>query len=181
MSKGYPNTYALTKALAEELIHSYRNKFATNIIRPSIVMAAYQEPFPGWIEGLSGATGVFVGISKGVVRSICYASNYTLKYVPVDVLVNATIASAVKRSIMKSNHTFYTTCTDAPDNSMTFDFFTKRMIENTYKYPLTSIIWYPTKTNFENTTHHRMSLIFMHFLPALIMDCMQKMAGKKMT
>lgn len=144
-------------------------------------MAAYQEPFPGWIEGLSGATGVFVGISKGFIRSTCYNTNYTLKYVPVDVLVNATIASAVKRSTMSSNDTFYTTCSDSITNSMTFDFFTKKMIENTYKYPLTSIIWYPSQTNFQNTTHHKLSLIFMHFLPALIMDCMQKMTGKKMT
>ena len=171
----------MTKALAEELIHLYRNKFATNIIRPSIVMAAYQEPFPGWIEGLSGATGVFVGISKGIIRSTCYATKYTLKFVPVDILVNATIASAVKRTTMNSNHTFYTTCSDSLTNSMTFDFFTEQMIENTYKYPLTSIVWYPTKTNFENTTHHKLALIFMHFLPALLFDCTLKIAGKKMT
>ncbi|CAO1328112.1 unnamed protein product [Diamesa serratosioi] len=181
LSRGYPNTYALTKALAEELIHSYRNKFPTNIIRPSIVMAAYQEPFPGWIEGLSGATGIFVGISKGIIRSTCYAINYTIKYVPVDILVNATIASAVKRTTMNSNNTFYTTCSDTITNAMTFDFFTNKMIENTYKYPLTSIVWYPTKTNFEITSHHKLSLIFMHFLPALLIDCSLRITGKKMT
>ena len=144
-------------------------------------MAAYQEPFPGWIEGMSGATGVFAGIANGILRSTCYASNSTLKYVPVDVLVNATIASAVKRTTMNPNHTFYTTCSDSITNPMTIGYFTKRMVENTYKYPLSAIVWYPTETHFENTKHHRLSLIFMHFLPALMIDCMKKMSGKKMT
>lgn len=58
---GLPNTYALTKGLTEDLVHSYSQKFPIAITRPSIVTAAWKTPFPGWIEGINGPTGLMIG------------------------------------------------------------------------------------------------------------------------
>ena len=171
----------MTKALAEELIHSYRHKFPINVIRPSVVMASVQEPFPGWIEGFNGATGLIAGISKGVIRAICLTKKCTLKYVPVDMLVNATIASAVKKTTMKSSDIFYSTCTDSPESSMTFDFLRENVLANSHKNPFNSMMWYPMVTIFENAHHHKIFLMLLHFLPAFIIDGVQMMTGKKMT
>lgn len=41
-----PNTYTYTKALAEVVVQQEQDKLNIAIIRPSIVGASWQEPFP---------------------------------------------------------------------------------------------------------------------------------------
>ena len=41
-----PNTYTYTKALAEYVVQQEQDKLNIGIIRPSIVGASWQEPFP---------------------------------------------------------------------------------------------------------------------------------------
>lgn len=54
----HPNTYTLTKGLAEQIILRRCSELpAIAIVRPSIVCAAYREPFPGWVDNVSGTTG----------------------------------------------------------------------------------------------------------------------------
>lgn len=89
--KGLPNTYAYTKALTEDLVSSYDNRIPIVITRPSIgklvfefsfsvheynlqfyvtVTASWKEPFPGWIEGLNGPTGLMIGAARGKFISL---------------------------------------------------------------------------------------------------------------
>ncbi len=44
--KGRPNTYTLTKAIAENLLQEEASDLPVAIIRPSIIGAAIKEPFP---------------------------------------------------------------------------------------------------------------------------------------
>ena len=39
------------------------------VIRPSIVVAAWREPLPGWLDNLNGPTGSVAGVGKGVMRT----------------------------------------------------------------------------------------------------------------
>lgn len=55
--KKHPNTYTLTKQMAEQIVVDYYGKLPVCIVRPSIVTAANQEPFPGWIDNVYGITG----------------------------------------------------------------------------------------------------------------------------
>lgn len=58
-----PNSYIYTKAIAESLILKESSNIPCVIVRPSIVGASWQEPFPGWIDNFNGPTGLFqVGI-----------------------------------------------------------------------------------------------------------------------
>lgn len=41
-----PNTYTYTKALAEYVVQQEQHRLNIGIIRPSIVGASWQEPFP---------------------------------------------------------------------------------------------------------------------------------------
>ena len=52
-----PNTYTFTKALAEKLVREEGEGMPVAIVRPSIVVAALEEPAPGWIDNLNGPTG----------------------------------------------------------------------------------------------------------------------------
>jgi long-chain acyl-CoA synthetase len=50
---GWPNTYTLTKSLAESLIAKYGAGLPISIVRPSIVETSTDQPFPGWNEGIN--------------------------------------------------------------------------------------------------------------------------------
>ncbi|OEL27142.1 putative fatty acyl-CoA reductase 7 [Dichanthelium oligosanthes] len=49
---GWPNVYAFTKAMGEMLLGTMRGDLPVVIVRPSIVISTFQDPFPGWIEGI---------------------------------------------------------------------------------------------------------------------------------
>jgi thioester reductase-like protein len=50
---GWPNTYTLTKSLAESLIVRYGAGLPITIVRPSIVETSTEQPFRGWNEGIN--------------------------------------------------------------------------------------------------------------------------------
>ncbi len=49
----WPNTYTLTKSLAESLIVRHGKGLPIAIVRPSIVETSTDQPFPGWNEGIN--------------------------------------------------------------------------------------------------------------------------------
>lgn len=55
--KKHPNTYTLTKHMAEQIVIDYKDKLPISIVRPSIVTAAINEPYSGWIDNVYGITG----------------------------------------------------------------------------------------------------------------------------
>ncbi len=50
---GWPNTYTLTKSLAESLIEKRGADLPVAIVRPSIVETSVGPPLPGWNEGIN--------------------------------------------------------------------------------------------------------------------------------
>lgn len=53
----HPNTYTFTKNLAEQIVMTKGKGLPIVVVRPSIIGAANQEPFPGWIDNINGVTG----------------------------------------------------------------------------------------------------------------------------
>jgi nucleoside-diphosphate-sugar epimerase len=52
------NTYCLTKALGEALLHRDRGAVPLAIIRPTTIVSAHKDPMPGWSENLSGLLAI---------------------------------------------------------------------------------------------------------------------------
>ncbi|MBZ5706217.1 MAG: SDR family oxidoreductase [Acidobacteriia bacterium] len=50
---GWPNTYTLSKSLAESLIYKYGAGLPIAVVRPAIVETSLQQPFLGWNEGIN--------------------------------------------------------------------------------------------------------------------------------
>ncbi|MGH9783014.1 MAG: SDR family oxidoreductase, partial [Terriglobia bacterium] len=50
---GWPNTYTLTKSLAESLIRKLAADLPVAVVRPSIVESSLRQPFLGWNEGVN--------------------------------------------------------------------------------------------------------------------------------
>ncbi len=80
---GWPNTYTLTKSLAESLIHKYGAGLPMAMVRPSIVETSVEKPFLGWNEGIntSAALSYLLGT---YFRQLPSNQRKRLDVIPVD-------------------------------------------------------------------------------------------------
>ena len=93
---GWPNTYTLTKSLAESLIHKYGAGLPIAMVRPSIVETSVEKPFLGWNEGIntSAALSYLLGT---YFRQLPSNERKRLDVIPVDSVCNGMtlIAAAI--------------------------------------------------------------------------------------
>jgi thioester reductase-like protein len=80
---GWPNTYTLTKSLAESLIAKYGEGLPIALVRPSIVETSVAKPFLGWNEGIntSASLSYLLGTS---FRQLPSNERKRLDIIPVD-------------------------------------------------------------------------------------------------
>ncbi|KYN31582.1 hypothetical protein ALC56_14080 [Trachymyrmex septentrionalis] len=175
----HPNTYTLTKGLAEQIVVSKGSDLPIAIVRPSIVCAAYQEPFPGWIDNTCGITGIMTEIGRGTVRSIVCNANLVVDVVPVDFVVNALICASWHNFAQHTDTIRIYNCTSSTVHPITwgeFGYLTrKHAIESPSKY----VMWYPDVTFRTNKFIHAIIVATLHFLPAFIVDLILRVQGCK--
>ncbi|XP_071734913.1 fatty acyl-CoA reductase 3-like [Rutidosis leptorrhynchoides] len=92
---GWPNTYVFTKALGEMLLGNMKGNMPLVILRPTIILGTYKEPFPGWIEGVRTIDSLVVGYGKGKLSCFLGDPKSTIDAIPADMVVNAMIATMV--------------------------------------------------------------------------------------
>ncbi|CAG2168842.1 unnamed protein product [Oppiella nova] len=93
--EGRPNCYTFAKALAEHIVLKDKPVgLPVAIVRPSIVLATYEEPIAGWIDNFNGATGIALLGSLGIMRIADYDADKRVSFIPVDMTCNALITSA---------------------------------------------------------------------------------------
>jgi thioester reductase-like protein len=80
---GWPNTYTLTKSLAESLISKQGVGLPIVVVRPAIVETSVKEPFVGWNEGIntSASLSYLLGTS---FRQLPTNEKKKLDIIPVD-------------------------------------------------------------------------------------------------
>lgn len=92
MAAGWPDTYALSKAVGERLVVEASEH--TTIVRPSIIESAIRQPHPGWLEGIKVADPLILAYAaRGLTHLPGRASN-RIDIVPVDYVANACVAAA---------------------------------------------------------------------------------------
>ncbi|XP_039391829.1 fatty acyl-CoA reductase 1 isoform X2 [Mauremys reevesii] len=111
-----PNTYTYTKALAEYVVQQEGAKLNIAIIRPSIVGASWKEPFPGWIDNFNGPSGLFIAAGKGILRTMRASNSAVADLVPVDVVVNTTLAAAWYSGVNRPRNIMVYNCTTGGTN-----------------------------------------------------------------
>ncbi|MCC6585251.1 MAG: SDR family oxidoreductase [Bryobacterales bacterium] len=90
---GWVNTYTYTKSLGEQLIASEPGLRYT-IVRPAIVEAALELPFPGWVEGGRTAAPLVMMAMQGL-RHWPVREDAPMEVVPVDQVAAAIIMAGV--------------------------------------------------------------------------------------
>ena len=67
----FPNTYTFSKRMAEHLLAEKNTKnIPLVIVRPSIIGASLEEPFPGWTDSITLAGGIYLIAGLGILREL---------------------------------------------------------------------------------------------------------------
>ena len=89
----FPNTYTFSKNLGEKLLKKYRRNIPMVIVRPSMIGAAAEEPFVGWVDSVSATTAVYLAASLGVLKDLHGNAGIIGDQIPVDYWAHLIIAS----------------------------------------------------------------------------------------
>ncbi|KAM3955475.1 fatty acyl-CoA reductase wat, partial [Aphomia sociella] len=185
----FPNTYAYTKAAAEDVVLKLSKGLPVALFRPAIVIGTAKEPLPGWIDNVYGPTGVVVGAAVGLLHVLNCDPKAIADLVPGDMVVNSCIATAWKTAKeYPGNHE------DAPppdlpppvynyvsseQKPLTWEKFMKYNEIHGFDVPATVAVYYYlfhiTPSRFVFTLY----AIFLHWIPAYIVDGIAIMIGKK--
>jgi long-chain acyl-CoA synthetase len=80
---GWPNTYTLTKSLAESLIVKYGRGLPIAVVRPAIVETSVAKPFLGWNEGINTSASLSYLLGT-YFRQLPSNESKRLDIIPVD-------------------------------------------------------------------------------------------------
>ena len=83
---GWPNTYTLSKSLAESLLVRYAADLPVAIVRPAIVESSIERPFCGWNEGINTSASLSYLLGT-YFRQFPSDERKRLDLIPVDLVV----------------------------------------------------------------------------------------------
>ncbi|KAB0791536.1 hypothetical protein PPYR_03336 [Photinus pyralis] len=174
---GHANTYTYTKQMAEKEVEKMEKVFPCAIVRPSMIVGAWKEPVPGWTASKNGPQGFLMGASKGIIRRLPVSKELIYDYIPVDVVVNQLIVAAFRAGSTSSKKLEIFHCTSSTRKPFTWSSVYGQINSYLHTYPLKSAVWYPHLKLLPSVTWFRISALFVHFLPAIILDGLTKLAG----
>src|SRR5437660_6282435 len=98
---GWPNTYTLTKSLAESLMAKHGAGLPIAVVRPAIVETSTAKPFPGWNEGINTSASLSYLLGT-YFRQLPSNESKRLDIIPVDaVCAGMTLIAA---AVMERRH-----------------------------------------------------------------------------
>ncbi|XP_049883822.1 putative fatty acyl-CoA reductase CG5065 [Pectinophora gossypiella] len=175
----HPNPYTLTKALAEAIVYNHSADLPVCIVRPSIVTAAHQEPFPGWIDNIYGVTGLLMEMSRGTYRSGYCKQEMVIDIVPVDMVVNSCILAAWRQATKKPGRCPVYNVTSGSVNPLQWGNFSRLCMKWSRENPTKYVMWYPNFTFTESRFMNTFWEVSLHFLPAFLYDMLLRAQGRK--
>uniref|UniRef100_T1I694 Fatty acyl-CoA reductase n=1 Tax=Rhodnius prolixus TaxID=13249 RepID=T1I694_RHOPR len=177
--ENHPNTYTVTKAMAESLVSQQADVLPISIVRPSIVTAAWQEPFPGWVDNVSGITGIMMEIGRGTIRSIICNDKYLVDIIPVDIVVDSLIVAAWHTATFRRGSVPVYNCTSGTINPILWRELGKLTLKHSLATPSKYLQWYPGFTFTTSRFLHSFRDVLYHVVPAFIVDIILRLQGSK--
>ncbi|XP_065220998.1 fatty acyl-CoA reductase wat-like isoform X2 [Planococcus citri] len=190
----YPNTYVLTKAIAESLCLHKNTGIPITVFRPAIVISTAEEPIPGWINNTYGPTGIVAAAGIGLLRTLNADKNCKANVVPCDYVINAMIAAAWYTAetwkTFKQNTSdedpakmlrvpIFNYSSTETNNSLTWKAFMEGNEKFEQEIPFSYSMWAYSLTLNKYKFVHQVYVIFLHLLPALIVDSIAVLCGKE--
>ncbi|XP_065070979.1 fatty acyl-CoA reductase 1-like [Rhopilema esculentum] len=175
----YPNTYTFTKGLAEHIVTNEGGDMPIVIVRPSIIIGSYAEPFPGWIDNYNGPSGLIVAAGKGMLRTMKYSSDAVADVVPVDFVANAIITAVWYSTNNRGPEPLIYNCTSGNVNPLTWKYLGIYGQLTLKKYPFEEIFRRPNFSFESNRLAYFYWRYVSHRIPAVIADTMSILIGSK--
>ncbi|XP_015189768.1 PREDICTED: putative fatty acyl-CoA reductase CG5065, partial [Polistes dominula] len=199
----WPNSYAFSKAICEDTVRQYANGIPTGIVRPSVVVSTEKEPIAGWINNLNGFTGAAVGSSTGVLRTMYCDKDLICDLIPADYVVNNIIAAAW--DVAHNRYNFFCisisqsgnlssgdnkylpvddeipvyNCVSSVQRPVTWDTMMNNLKFEGFQVPSKKVLWYGSLWFIKNYYIYIFMTIFLHWIPAIIVDSFLYLRGKK--
>ena len=98
---GWPNTYTLTKSLAESLMAKYGDGLPVAVVRPAIVETSVAKPFLGWNEGINTSASLSYLLGT-YFRQLPSNESKRLDIIPVDSVCSG--MTLVAAAVMDRRH-----------------------------------------------------------------------------
>ncbi|XP_029345596.1 fatty acyl-CoA reductase wat isoform X2 [Acyrthosiphon pisum] len=183
--ENWPNTYTFTKAITEDMISTNENRLPISIFRPSIIGCTKSEPEPGWLENMSGPTGIITGVVVGFLRAIAVATEKVTDIIPADYTANALISvmwDTVKRH-QDCDYTKYEqpkiyNYVSSADSPLTWNEYIQGMTEHYIVSPPLRSMWYGFFIVYTNLWIGMVLKFFLHRIPAALVDFLLIIRGK---
>lgn len=115
---GWTDCYTFTKAMAERAVEQTAAHLPVTVLRPSIIESALAQPYAGWIEGFKMAEPIILAYGRGDLPDFPGIPDGTIDIIPIDLVVNATIAAAA--TAPEPGHPSYFTICSGARNPLTF-------------------------------------------------------------
>lgn len=173
----HPNTYTITKHMAEHEIKKCEEQFPCAIVRPSMIVGAWKEPVSGWTISKNGPQGFLMGASKGVIRRLPVAKELIYDYIPVDIVVNNLLVAGYHAGVTKTKRLEIYQCSSSTRNPFRWASVEQSINNYLHKFPLAGAVWYPYLKLLGTITHYKISTFFVHILPAIILDTITLLTG----
>jgi len=98
---GWPNTYTLTKSLAESLIIKHGKGLPVAVVRPAIVETSVSKPFVGWNEGINTSASLSYLLGT-YFRQLPSNESKRLDIIPVDAVCSG--MTLIAAAVMERRH-----------------------------------------------------------------------------
>jgi len=132
---GWNDTYTFTKWLGEQLLVRDHGAVPLVIFRPAIIEGSFDEPTPGWMDGLRMADPIIVAYGKGRLNQFPGRSDIALDMIPVDFVANAMIAT-LPVGERRSEHVAVYQCASSDRNPLILDRMRQALITAYRKRPM---------------------------------------------
>ncbi|CAL1290421.1 unnamed protein product, partial [Larinioides sclopetarius] len=177
---GRPNTYTYTKTLAEILLLEESEGLPVAIVRPSIVTAAWKEPFPGWVDNFNAASGLIAPVSMFICTTcMCGKISNTADIIPVDVVSNLMIIVAWYTATNRSGRLLVYNCCSGNTNHITWGDFVRFINYYIQRYPTRDLFFYPNFNFTDSRFLNQLCVFLYHLLPAYALDLTAMITGRK--
>uniref|UniRef100_A0A673GLE2 Fatty acyl-CoA reductase n=1 Tax=Sinocyclocheilus rhinocerous TaxID=307959 RepID=A0A673GLE2_9TELE len=142
----------------------------------------YSKQEKGWIDNFNGPSGIFIAAGKGILRTMRASNNAVADLVPVDVVINTTLAAAwysgSQRHARPRSMLVYN-CTTGGINPFHWGEVEYHVISTFKRNPLEQAFRRP---NVNLTTNHLINQYWIavsHKAPAFLYDLFLRMSGRE--
>ncbi len=107
---GWNDAYTCTTWIGEQLLARELPEQPLTLLRPSIIESTWEEPVPGWVEGVKVADTIIMAYARGKVVFFPGRRAGIVDVIPADLVANSIVLSLAEQLQSPENRRIYQCC-----------------------------------------------------------------------